>query len=72
MPWSEGSDNLSLAIDAAQAETDCGIDRERSGIVAHARRSESRAFDALALGYVDVTLLRDCSRIGPGKGVLKA
>ena len=68
MPWSEGSDNLLLARDAAQGETDCGTDRERSGIVAHAHRNESRAFGVLVLGYVGVTLPHDCSRIGPGNG----
>ena len=61
-----------LVIDGAQAETDCGTDRERSGIAVPVRRNGSRAFVVLVLGYVDVTLPHDCSRIGLGNGELRA
>ena len=62
MPWSKGSGNLLPAIDAAQAETDCGTDRERSGIVVHSHRNGSYAFGAPVLACVGVTLPHDCWR----------
>ena len=71
MPWREGSGDLSLAIDAAQNETDFGTDHEQPRIAVPVHRNGSRAFGALVLGYVDVTLPHDCWRIGPGNEELR-
>lgn len=71
MPWSEGYDNLLPATDDAQTEIDCGVDHERSRIVAHAHRSGSHASGVLALENVGVTIQNGCWHIGPGNGKLR-